>query len=248
MPLIDVALPDGPAEAWLAEPPETDRETPGVLLYCDAFGIRPRIEEMAQRIADWGHVVLAPDIFHRSGSVADNAPRGDLRDPEERDRAFTQGRARMGEITRERVVAESAAWLDALAANGASAPMGVVGYCMGARLATWAAGAQPDRIAAAAGFHGGRLATDAEDSPHRSLATARAEFLYAHADHDRSMTPDDIATLGAALNAAGLIATNVVYEGAPHGYTMSDTAMHDANAEERHWQDLRALLERALRR
>ena len=52
----------------------------------------------------------------------------------------------------------------------------------------------------------------------------------------------------AALTAAGLLATNLVYEGAPHGYTMSDTAMHDANAEERHWQDLRALLERALRR
>ncbi len=246
MPLIDVTLPDGTAEAWLARPPITRGRTPGVLVYGDAFGLRPRLEEMAQRIADWGFVVLAPNIFHRSGSVADNAPTGDLTDPEVRDRAFTEGRARIAEITRDRVVAESAAWLDALAAHGAAAPVGTVGYCMGARLATWAAGAQPDRVAAVGGFHGGRLATDAEDSPHLSIATARAEFFYAHADQDRSMTPDDIATLGAALTVAGRTFTNVVYEGAPHGYTMSDTAMHDAKAEERHWHDLEALLGRAL--
>jgi carboxymethylenebutenolidase len=246
MPLIDIPVGDATAEGWLATPPTTDRPTPGVLLYIDAFGVRPRIEEMAERIAGWGFVVLAPNVFHRSGSVADNAPTGDLRDPEVRGRTFQHGRARMGLLTKEAVVGDSGAWLDALAAHGASEPMGVIGYCMGARLATWTAGAHPDRVGAAAGFHGGRLVTDAPDSPHLSIPNARAEFYYGHADHDQSMTPEHIERLEGALADAGLRFTSVVYEGAPHGYTMSDTAMHDANAEARHWVDLEALLRRAL--
>jgi carboxymethylenebutenolidase len=246
MPLIEIPVGDGTAEGWLAAPPATDHPSPGVLLYIDAFGVRPRIEEMAERIAGWGFVVLAPNVFHRSGSVADNAPTGDLRDPEVRGRAFDQGGARMSLLTRDAVVADSGAWLDALAAHGASEPMGVVGYCMGARLATWTAGAHADRIAAAAGFHGGRLATDAPDSPHLSIPGARAEFFYGHADHDQSMPPEQVDLLGRTLTDAGLTHTNVVYEGAPHGYTMSDTAMHDADAEARHWRDLEALLRRAL--
>ncbi len=246
MPLIEIPVGDATAEAWLSAPPATDGPAPGVLLYIDAFGLRPRIEEMAERIAGWGFVVLAPNVFHRSGSVADNAPPGDLMDPEVRSRVFAEGKERMSLLTRDAVVADSAAYLDALAANAAREPMGVVGYCMGARLATWTAGAHPDRVGAVGGFHGGRLATDAPDSPHLSIATATAEFFYGHADRDQSMPPEQQAVLESALADAGLAHTCVVYEGAPHGYTMSDTAMHDANAEARHWVDLEALLRRAL--
>lgn len=246
MPLIEIPVGAGTAQAWLARPPATDAPAPGVILCIDAFGLRPRIEEMAERIAGWGHVVIAPNAFHRSGSVADNAPDGDLTDPEVRARVFEQGRERMSLLTRDAVVADGAAWLDALAAHGATEPVGVVGYCMGARHATWIAGAHPERVAAVGGFHGGRLATDDPDSPHRSVATARAEFFYGHADRDASMPPEQMARLEAALTEAGQAHTCVTYEGAAHGYTMSDTSSHDADAEARHWRDLEALLRRAL--
>ncbi len=43
---------------------------------------------------------------------------------------------------------------------------GLTGYCMGAAMALRTAGTYPDRVAAAAGFHGGNLASDQPNSPH----------------------------------------------------------------------------------
>jgi carboxymethylenebutenolidase len=96
------------------------------------------------------------------------------------------------------------------------------------------------------GFHGGGLVTDAEDSPHRGLGDARAEYVFGHADQDRSMPPEAVETLGKALAEAGLTASNEVYEGAAHGYSMADTPMYDEAAAERHFAALEALFDRAL--
>lgn len=124
--------------------------------------------------------------------------------------------------------------------------MGATGYCMGARIAVRAATVDPD-VVAVGGFHGGRLATSAPDSPHRGLAQARAEFLFRHADHDSSMGPDAIEELGRALDAAGLTASNEVYPVAAHGYSMADTSTYDETAAEQHFTELRDLLDRTLR-
>ena len=124
--------------------------------------------------------------------------------------------------------------------------MGTVGYCMGARLAVRAATGHPADVAACGGFHGGGLVTDDPDSPHRGLPSARAEFVFGHADNDRSMGADAVAALGAALDDAGLTARNEVYPGAGHGYTMADTAVFDETATERHFRELAALFARTL--
>ena len=117
---------------------------------------------------------------------------------------------------------------------------------MGARLATRAAAVAADHVVAVGGFHGGGLVTDAPTSPHLTLPDARAEFVYGHADRDRSMPPDAVEALGRALTEAGLTHTNEVYAGAAHGYTMADTAPYDAAATERHFAALRDLLDRTL--
>ena len=126
-------------------------------------------------------------------------------------------------------------------------PIGTVGYCMGARLAVRTATSHPEVVAACGGFHAGGLATDEPDSPHLGLGKARARFVFGHADHDRSMAPDAVARLGKALQAAGLEASNVIYEGAPHGYTMADTSAFHPDATERHFRELRALLDGTLK-
>ncbi|WP_460786640.1 dienelactone hydrolase family protein [Nocardioides maradonensis] len=248
--MIDLPLPDGTVEAYLALPPDlAPGETrPGVLFFMDAFGLRPQIEAMAERIAAWGYVVLAPNVFHRTGTVADIAPTADLRIPEERERFFATLRPHFAALTPDRSDADTVAYLAALRARPevGDGPIGVTGYCMGARLATRAAGNHPDDVAAAAGFHGGRLATEDPDSPHLLLAHARAEVVYGHADLDPSMPPDAVARLGEALAAAGLTATNEVYAGAQHGYTMADTSSYDEAAAERAADALRSLLARTL--
>lgn len=244
--MLTISTADGVAEAIVATPPSG--EGPGVLFFMDAFGLRPRIEEMATEIAGWGYVVLAPNVFYRDGTVDEVAPFGDLSTPEGREAFWQVAGPRIGHLSADLAVADNDTYLDTLASlpGVTHGPVGVVGFCMGARLAVRAAGRRPE-VAACAGFHAGGLVTDAPDSPHRELATARAEFLFGHADNDGSMGPDAIERLGRALDDAGLEATQNVYPGAAHGYSMADTAVYHEEAAERHFNELRALLGATLR-
>lgn len=245
--MIEIAAADGTAEAYIAGN-EGAGQRPGVLLFIDAFGLRPQIEQMVDRIASWGYVVMAPNVFYRSGTAAELAPKADLRLPGERERFFTSATPRMQDLTSERARRDIDAYIDALRSLPAVAESGiaVTGYCMGARLATYAAGDHPDDVVAAGGFHGGRLVTDAADSPHLTLAQARAAFVFGHADKDGSMPLEAVEALGETLRAHGLTASNEVYAGASHGYTMADTSAYDEAAAERHYTELKALLERTL--
>ena len=96
-----------------------------------------------------------------------------------------------------------------------------------------AAAARPDAITAVASFHAGKLASEDESSPHRLLPRVSAEVV-ADADKDASMPPKDQRRLEQALTDAGLVHTAELYPGASHGFTMSDTAVYDEAATERH--------------
>lgn len=246
---IEVAVAGGTAEAYVARPSSaTGDQHPGVLFFMDAIGLRPQIATMVQRIADWGYVVLAPNVFHRDGRAADVAPQADLTQPGEREKFFAEAMPRVGHLTSDLAEDDIPRYLEALRGlEGVSAgPVGTTGYCMGARLAIRAANLDP-QVAAVGGFHGGGLATDEPDSPHRGLGSARAEFVLGHADRDRSMPPEAVAELGRTLAEHGLTASNEVYPGAVHGYTMADTSMYDEAAAERHFTELEALYARTLR-
>lgn len=155
----------------------------------------------------------------------------------------------MADLTSDAVARDAAGHLDWLASRpeADAGPVGVSGYCMGARLALLTAGTHPAKVAAAAGFHGAGLATDAPDSPHLLADAISAELYLGHADQDPSMTPEQIERLDKALTAAGVRHRAEVYTGAAHGFTMADTDRYDAEAAERHWTALLELLGRALR-
>ncbi len=241
---VDVPTPDGVADSYLVVP-DTDHPHPGVLLFIDAFGLRPRIEEMADRIAERGYAVLAPNILYRGG----RSPLIDLADlqvPERRRNAFDKLMPFVQGLTTELVVEDARAYLDFFAAQPGvdPGPVVIVGYCMGGTNAFKVIEAYPDRVKALASFHGGRMATDQPDSPHLRVASITGELYFGHADNDASMNAEQIATLENALDAAGVTYTSEVYTGAPHGFTMSDTAMYDEAGEQRHWVNLFALLDR----
>lgn len=235
---VDVPTRDGVADAYLVQP-DGEGAYPGVLLFMDAFGLRPRLTEMADRIAGRGYRVLVPNLFYRAG----RAPLVDLSglaDPERRGQIFAEVMPLIGALTPERMAADTGSYLDHLGAD----PAVLVGYCMGALNALRTAEAHPDRVRALAGFHGARMATDEPDSPHLAVGTIKAELYLAFADNDQSMPADAIAKLDAALDAAGVTYTSEVYPGAQHGFTMADTAAYDEEAEKRHWVNLFALLDR----
>jgi len=243
---VDIPTQDGVADAYLAHP-DDGAAHPAVLLYMDAFGLRPRLSEMADRLVAAGYTVLVPNVFYRHG----RAPVVDLPDfidDDARPGLFGQLVPLIQGLTPEAADRDADAYLSWLAAcpQASGGPIGVTGYCMGARLALRVAGSHPDRVAAAAGFHGGRLATDTPDSPHLLADRITAELYFGHADQDPSLPPEQIERLEKALTEAGVRHRAEVYAGAGHGYTMADTTVFDPQATERHWTALLDLLGRNL--
>jgi carboxymethylenebutenolidase len=241
--MIDVVTSDGVADCYLARPGDDEGHS-AVLFIIDGIGLRPRIEEMADRIAAAGYVVLAPNVFYRAG----RAPlweTPDLADPEARSRFMQSIGPVMTSLTPDRIAADGGAYLDRLA-ELADGPVGITGYCFGGRLGWTITAAYRDRVAALGGFHTGRMVTDEDDSPHLLAPKVTAEVYWGHADQDQSMTPENIATLDRAMDEAGVRYATELYAGAAHGYTMSDTGAFNEAACERHFEALFELLRRTL--
>lgn len=243
---MDIATEDGAADAYAVRP-EAGGAHPGVLMYQDAFGLRPHLMAMADRLAAAGYLVLVPNVFYRHG----RAPVVEL--PEYIDMAARPDIVEkvmplMGSLTPEMVARDAGAYLQWFADSplAVPGPVGITGYCMGARLALYTAGTHPDRVAAAAGFHGGNLAGDEPDSPHLLAGRITAELYFAHADEDPSMPEEQIRRLERAFTEAGVRHRCEVYAEAHHGYTQADTAAYNPTAADRHWNELLALFRRAL--
>ena len=241
---IDVRYPspEGPIDAALARP-EGDGAWPAVILWTDIWALRDVYRDMADRLAAHGYVVLVPAVYHRHGADAPNG-REDMAVPGVRERAM----ALKASLTRPRIVADAGAAIAFLDEQPfvRGPHLGVAGYCMGGALALWTAAAYPERIAAAASFHGGDLATDKPDSPSKLADLYAAELYFGHADNDPMMPADAIARLESALTEAGVRFISEVYPGAAHGYAIADGPPYDEAAAERHWAALTDLLKRTL--
>jgi len=240
---IDIETQDGIADAYLAAPDDGERHA-GVLFIMDAFGLRPQIERMVDRIAARGFVVLAPNVFYRAGR-APVMPMPDLSDPAQRGAFIETIMPLMAGLTPELIARDGAAYIDVLEEAGRG-PIAVVGYCMGGRVGWYIATAFPDRVAALGAFHTGGLVTEDDDSPHRSADRLSAEVYLGHADNDQHMTTEHIAALERALEDAGVAHRSELYDNAAHGYTMADTPVYDEAAAERHFRELFALLDRTI--
>jgi carboxymethylenebutenolidase len=145
-------------------------------------------------------------------------------------------------VTKEAAARDTEAMLAFLADQPevADGPVGTTGYCMGGGLSLDAAGRFRDRVGAAASFHGGNIATEAPDSPHRLAGSMQARVYVAAAENDGSFGPDQEERLRAALEGAGVDHTIETYPAA-HGFAVPDNPTYDEAAAERHWQALEHL-------
>lgn len=206
----------------------------------DGIGIRPAMLEVGERLATHGYFALMPDLFWRAGPYEPMDAKTVFVDPDKRKVLLEKYFA---VATPENVMSDAGAWLGWLAAQPDVQPGGVgtTGYCMGGRMSLLAAGTYPERVAAAASFHGSRLANDAPDSPHLLAPKMKARVYVAGAMEDASFPDDMKARLERALTDAG-VAHRVETYPAKHGWVLRDTLAYDEAACERHWTALLELL------
>jgi len=145
-------------------------------------------------------------------------------------------------VTKEAATRDTGAILEFLAAQPevAATKVGTTGYCMGGGLALTAAGRFPDRVGAAASFHGGHIATTAPDSPHLLAGAMQATVYVAGAENDPSFDADQFQRLSSALTDASIDHTLVTYPAA-HGFAVPDNPTYDEAAAARHWHALESL-------
>jgi len=244
MSRVEITTAEGVCPSYVFRPASGNGPWPAVLVYMDGLGIRPAMLDLGVRLAKSGYFVLLPDLYYRSGPYEAMDARTVFSDPEQRKRLVEKFSSH---ISQAKVMSDTRAFIDYLASepDAKAGGIGVTGYCMGGRMALTAAGTYPDRIVAAASFHGSQLASDAADSPHLLAPQMKARLYVAGALDDASFPDAMKQRLEAALTEAGVAHVVETYP-AKHGWVFSDTPVYDAAASERHWRELLALFEAEL--
>ena len=240
---VEVSTPDGTADCHFVHPASGTH--PGVLIWPDALGLRPAFEQMGRRLAESGYAVLVVNPYYRTERAPVLPEGASFRDEATRKKIFPLMRS----LTPETNVADATAFvgfLDAQDAVAGDRKLGTMGYCMGGSMTMRTAAALPDRIGAGASFHGGKLVTDAPDSPHLLVDKMRAHYLFAIAENDDQKDPKAKTVLREAFAVAKLPAEIEVYAGTLHGWCPPDSAVYNEAQAERAWSRLLALFETAL--
>jgi carboxymethylenebutenolidase len=237
MPRLEVHIPapDGDSPGTL-HVPDGDGPWPGVLVFPDAGGVRETMRRMGDQLAAMGYVALVPDIYYRAGEWAPFDVNTLFTDPQERARMGTLA----GALSNDRIIADAGAYASFLLARPevSGAAIGTTGYCLGGYMSLVAATGLGRTIAAAASFHGGRLAVaDDPSSPYLAADRIAATVYVAGAQDDGSFTAEQAELLRGALADAGVDFTLEFYP-AHHGFAVPDNETYDAAAAARHWDAL----------
>jgi len=239
---VTITTADGVCDAHFVHPAQGKH--PGVIVWPDIRGLRPAFRQMGKRLAESGYSVLTVNQFYRTQPAPILKPEDSWTDPAVRARLFGMMNGLNGAMI-ETDANAFVAYLDGQASVDTSKKLGTTGYCMGGPIIMRTAAAVPERIGAAASFHGGGLATDAPTSPHLLIPQMKARFLFAVAQNDDARTPQEKETLRATFAANGLDAEIEVYP-ADHGWCPPDSPVYDEAQAERAWARLLVLLRTSL--
>ena len=247
---VEIKTPDGTCDAVFIHP--ASGAHPAVIIWPDAFGLRPSMRDMAKRLAAAGYSVLVPNPFYRvaKSPVYEDASKVN----------FQTERAKitplMGSIQADGTVERDApalvAWLDMQKEVDRNKRIGTQGYCMGGGLVVRTAAAVPNRVGAGASFHGGGLVTDRPNSPHLLAPKIKARMYFGIATNDDMQQPDAKTKLKEAFDAAKVPAEIEVYSMAQHGWCVPDMPagangpIYNKADAERAWAKLVALYKAAL--
>jgi carboxymethylenebutenolidase len=238
---IEIKTPDGTADCYFSHP--TKGSHAGVLMWPDIGGLRPAFRQMGKRLAESGYSVLVPNPFYRTKRAATGPM--NFQDPVAREAMMATMRT-LNATTHVTDASAFVPWLDSQPAVNRRRKLATTGYCMGGPITMRTAAAFPDRIGAAASFHGAGLVSADADSPHLLVPKLKAQYLFAIAENDDQRQPEAKSVLRAAFAKARLKAEIEVYAGAQHGWCPPDSAVYNAAQAERAWGRMLALFKKSL--
>ena len=247
---VAVKTPDGVCDAVFIHP--TSGSHPGVIIWPDAFGLRPAMVDMGKRIAAEGYSVLVPNPYYR----ATKAPGIEMAGFSFQNQAdMAKLRPLMGSINAPGAAEKDAVafitFLDAQKQVNTAKKIGTQGYCMGGPLVMKTVAAMPDRVGAGASFHGGGLVSDQPTSPHLLAPKMKARLYIGIASNDDQRQPDAKDKLKEAFAAAKVPAEIEVYA-SQHGWCVPDMPaevgkpIYNKPDAEKAWAKLVALYKAAL--
>ena len=249
---VEVKTPDGVCDAALIHPASGSH--PAVLIWPDAFGLRPSMRDIGKRIAAEGYSVLVPNPFYRlaKAPVIQDPSSFSFQNPADMAKLQPLMASINAAGAAEKDASAYIAFLDAQPQVNKAKKIGTQGYCMGGPLVVRTAAALPDRIGAGASFHGGGLVTNAPSSPHLLAPKIKARMYFAVASNDDMRQPDAKDKLREAFAAAKVPAEIEVYPESLHGWCVPDMPMQNGKPiynkpdAEKAWAKLVALYKKAL--
>ena len=235
--MVRITTTDGMADAFFVHPARG--RYPGVIMWPDIAGLRDAKRIMARRLAASGYAVLVINPYYRSAPAPVMLSFAEYLQPE--------GKARVTEyrklITPDAIARDAKAYvafLDGQPAVDTARGIGSNGYCMGGPFTVFSCAASPDRVKAAASFHGGKLVGDQPDSPNNLIPATKARFLFAIARNDDAREPDTKTVLATVAKAAQRPSEIEVYP-ADHGWCVPDSPVYDPVQADRAWERMLAL-------
>ena len=250
---VEIKTPDGTCDAAFIHP--ASGAHPAVIVWPDAFGLRPSMRDIAKRLANEGYSVLVPNPFYRvaKAPVFEDAANFNFGDPAQRSKLTPLMGSIGADGAAEKDAAAFIAWLDGQPAVDRNKKVGTQGYCMGGALVVRTAAAVPNRVGAGASFHGGGLVTDKPNSPHLLAPKIKGRMYFGVAANDDAQQPDAKTKLKEAFEAAKVPVEVEVYSQSQHGWCVPDMPKQ-ANGQpiynkpdaERAWGKLTALYKAAL--
>jgi carboxymethylenebutenolidase len=248
---VTVTTPDGVCDAAFIHPRTGSH--PAVLIWPDAFGLRPSMREMGKRIAAEGYSVLVPNPFYRvSKAPFTDASSFSFSNPADMAKLQPLMASVNAPGNGEKDAIAYIAFLDAQKEVNKSKKIGTQGYCMGGPLVVKTCAAVPNRVGAGGSFHGGNLVTDKPDSPHLLAPKIKARMYFGIAANDDSRQPDAKDKLKESFGAAHVPAEIEVYSNSQHGWCVTDmpagngAPIYNKPDAERAWAKLVALYKTAL--
>jgi carboxymethylenebutenolidase len=240
---VDIPVDQSPMRMFVAAPAETG-QFPGIWCYSDIFQLTGPMLRSCIRLAGYGFVVAAPEIYHRTEALGTVIPFDDA--------GRTCGLENAAKTPVANFDADCRAGLDWLSGNAKVSPgqLGAMGFCIGGHL-SFRAALQPDVRATVCfygtGIHDGRLGKDADAGSLQRAGEIRGELLMVFGTNDPHVPAEGREKIDAALRAAGVRYTRHLYP-AEHAFMRDEGARFDPEVTDQAFGDMIAMFRRILKK